>query len=57
MSLVLYLIYVFGAFSLYMLWVLGLTAFVEVIVPWLVFVLVIFAPLVWMTVRRDRNGL
>ena len=54
MSLVAYLIYVFGAFSLYMLWVLGLTAFVEFIVPWLVFVAVIFAPLVWM-VRKDAT--
>lgn len=57
MSLVLYLIYVVGAFSLYMMWLLGFKVFVEVVVPWLVFVAVIFAPLVWMTVRRDRNGI
>ncbi len=55
MSLVLYLVYVFGAFSLYMLWVLGLTAFVEVIVPWLGLVLVIFAPLVWIANRRESK--
>ncbi len=54
MSLVAYLIYVFGAFSFYMLWVLGLAMFVEVIVPWLIFVAVIFAPLVW-TLRKDSK--
>ena len=47
MSLTVYLIYTFTAFSIYMLWVLGSTMFVEVIVPWLVFMAVIFAPLVW----------
>ena len=47
MSLTLYLVYIFAAFSIYMLWVLGSTIFVEVIVPWLVFMAVIFAPLVW----------
>lgn len=55
MSLVAYLIYVFGAFALYMLWVLGPTMFVEVIVPWLVFMAVIFAPLVWFTNRREKQ--
>ncbi len=55
MSLVMYLIYVFGAFSLYMLWVLGLTFFVQFVIPWLVFVAVIFAPLVWTTLKDDRG--
>jgi len=57
MSLALYLIWVFGAFSLYMIWVLGLATFVDVIVPWLVFVAIIFAPLIWITARKDRNEL
>lgn len=54
MSLVAYLIYVFGAFSFYMLWVLGLAMFVEVIVPWLIFVAVIFAPLIWFVNRSEK---
>lgn len=55
MSLVAYLIYVFGAFSFYMMWVLGPTMFVEVIVPWLVFMAVIFAPLIWFANRREEK--
>ncbi len=54
MSLTAYLIYTFTAFSIYMLWVLGPTMFVEVIVPWLVFMAVIFAPLVWFANRREK---
>ena len=54
-SLVAYLIYVFGAFSFYMMWVLGPTTFVEVIVPWLVFMAVIFAPLIWFANRREEK--
>ena len=54
MSLTIYLIYIFVAFSIYMLWVLGGTMFVEVIVPWLVFMAVIFAPLIWTLRRSDK---
>ena len=54
MSLAMYLIYTFTAFSIYMLWVLGGTMFVEVMVPWLVFMVVIFAPLVWSLRRSDK---
>jgi hypothetical protein len=53
MNLVLYLIYIATAFSLYMVWLLGVAMFVEVIVPWLVFMVVIFAPLAWMF--RDKE--
>ena len=54
MSLTAYLIYTFTAFSIYMLWALGGTMFVEVIVPWLAFMAVIFAPLVWSLHRSDK---
>ena len=54
MSLTVYLIYTFTAFSIYMLWVLGGTVFVEVIVPWLVFMAVIFAPLIWMAHKDSK---
>jgi hypothetical protein len=37
-----------------MLWVLGGSMFVEVIVPWLIFMAVIFAPLVWFANRREK---
>lgn len=55
MSLTIYLVYVFGAFSIYMLWRLGGTMFVEVIVPWLVFMAVIFAPLAWFANRSEKQ--
>lgn len=55
MSLIAYLIYIFGAFSFYMLWVLGPVMFVDAIVPWLVFVAVIFAPLVWMCYKSESK--
>ena len=54
MSLLAYLIYVFAAFAAYMALVLGPTMFIEVIVPWLVFMVVIFAPLVWFANRREK---
>ena len=54
MSIFAYLIYTFSAFGIYMLWVLGGTMFVEVIVPWLVFMAVILAPLVW-TTRESKK--
>ena len=53
MSLPLYLIYVATAFSLYMVWLLGVAMFVEVIVPWLVFMAVILAPLVWVCRNKE----
>ena len=55
MSLLAYLIYVFAAFSAYMALVLGNAMFVEVILPWLGFMVVIFAPLVWMHIRAERK--
>jgi len=56
MSIVAYLIYILTAFSLYMLWILGSADFVKLILPWVVFMAVIFAPLVWMA-RKDRSGI
>lgn len=55
MSLVAYLIYAVAAFSIYMWWFLGTAAFVKVIVPWLVFMAVLFAPLVWLIIRGDKK--
>lgn len=55
MSLPAYLIYTFTAFSIYMLWMLGGAMFVEVIVPWLIFVAVIFAPLIWFANRSEKQ--
>lgn len=56
MSIVAYLFWCIGAFAFYMLWLLDIKAFVEVIVPWLVFMLVVFAPLIWTLRREDRRG-
>ena len=54
MGITAYLIYTFTAFSIYMLWLLGGTMFVEVIVPWLIFMAVIFAPLVWSLRKSEK---
>ena len=53
MSLILYLLYIVTAFSLYMVWLVGVAMFIEMVVPWLIFMAVIFAPLLWVFRNKD----
>ena len=50
-----YLIYSIVAFACYMSFVLGYEVFVQVVLPWIGFMIVLFAPLVWAHYRSEKG--
>ena len=50
-----YLIYAITAFACYMAFVLDYKVFVQVVLPWIGFMIVLFAPLVWALYRSEKG--
>ena len=55
MGVLAYLIYSLVAFACYMAFILGYTAFVQVVLPWIGFMIILFAPLVWGLYRSEKG--
>ncbi len=51
-----YVVYAVGAFALYMAYLFGLDFFVEWVLPWIAFVIVLFAPLIWTAIRAEKDS-
>lgn len=50
-----YLIYALCAFIVYMAYMLNFQLFLEVVVPWVVFIAILFAPLVYTAHRAEKE--
>jgi FtsH-binding integral membrane protein len=49
-----YLAYSLVAFTCYMFYILDFELFKSAVLPWIVFMIVLFAPLVWTAVRNEK---
>lgn len=54
MGLLAYIIYAFALFVAYITYIMGYAFFVEYALPWLVFIAALFAPLVWLNLRKPK---
>ena len=52
MEIVAYLIYMIVAFSCYMIYVLGFGMFVQTVLPWVIFMVALFAPILWISLKN-----
>jgi hypothetical protein len=49
-----YIIYAFVLFTGYITYIMGYAFFIEYAFPWLVFIAALFAPLVWISIRKSK---
>lgn len=56
MSILMYVVWCLVAFALYMWYILGFNMFVNVILPWIGFIIVLMAPLVYTAYRAEKDN-